>query len=63
MSTEAEIKRWVREERAQLLLEEQAACTHKQSGSLALGAGDAVVCDACRKEIAFDPSCRRPPKT
>ncbi len=62
MSTEAEVKQWVREEREQILLEEQAACDHKRSASLALGAGDVVVCDDCKKEITFDHSCRRPPK-
>ncbi len=62
MSTEAELKRWVREEHEQLRLEEQASCNHKRSGSLALGAGDAVVCDDCKKEITFDYACRRPPK-
>jgi len=63
VSTEAETKRWIREERALILQEAQEDCDHKRSASLALGGGDKVVCDDCKKEITFDYACRRPAKT
>ena len=52
MSTEEEIKRWVREERAAIKAEEQAACEHMISGTL--HSDGRVTCIECDKVVTID---------
>ena len=55
MPTEEEVRQWVREERAVIKAEEQAACSHAVSGTM--DSQGEITCDQCRKVItlADDP--------
>jgi hypothetical protein len=48
MPTEQEVRRWVREEREQIRLEEQAACHHPAA---TIVPDMTVTCDLCRKTL------------
>ena len=50
MTTEEDVKRWVREEYAAIKAEEQAACSHSVSGTYH---GDDLLCDQCEKIITM----------
>ena len=50
MPTEEEIRQWVREERAAIKAEEQAACPHAISGTWTDGV---ITCDQCGKVITM----------
>ncbi len=50
MGTEEEVKRWVREEHEAIKDEEQAACSHRVSGTYH---GDDLFCDRCGKVITM----------
>ncbi|KKK81349.1 hypothetical protein LCGC14_2814360 [marine sediment metagenome] len=50
MTTEEEVKRWVREEHESIKAEEQVACDHRVSGTYQ---GDILICDQCGKTITM----------
>ena len=49
MTTEAEIRRWVREEHEEIRQEEQSSCRHLHDGTLHLDG--VVTCDLCGKTM------------
>jgi hypothetical protein len=51
MATEEEVRRWVREERAAIKAEEQAACSHAISGTL--HPDETLTCDQCGKVVTL----------
>jgi len=52
MPTKEDIKRWVREEHAAILAEEQAVCKHNVSGTLHDDGN--LTCDQCKKGLGVD---------
>ena len=51
MPTEEEVRQWVREERAVIKAEEQAACSHAISGTV--DSQGVITCDQCGKVITM----------
>ena len=54
MSTEAQIRQWVREEREAIKAEEQAVCLHAVSGTM--DSNGEITCDQCRKVMTLADS-------
>jgi len=52
MPSEAEIRRWVRDEQVQIKQEEQSACLHRKSGTQRLDGS--ITCDQCEKTLAWE---------
>ncbi len=53
MTTEEDVKRWVREEHETIKAEEQAACAHAVSGTYQPPDFDILLCDQCGKIITM----------
>jgi hypothetical protein len=51
MTSEEEVRRWVREEREAIKREEQAACSHAASGTRHADA--TITCDQCGKIVTL----------